>query len=217
MEVLSESKKILLAKLKFRDPERYKKKLNLFGVSENELVDYVQRENTRIKSITKKDNTKSGHEYYMGGSPYWSYEPATPRAVSNNSLKKAAKVGKKIIIMIDGDNHPYEAIEGIEEVSGKADVTIFATDNNLLKKIELKLGKKGIKQVRTVLVKKGAQAVDNRIKTELGKEAKSHDHSKIAIVSHDQGYRKKIKEWKQKWRWSDDKIILCKCIKKCTL
>lgn len=41
MEILSESKKILLAKLKFRDPERYEKKLNLFGVSESELLEYI--------------------------------------------------------------------------------------------------------------------------------------------------------------------------------
>lgn len=116
--------------------------------------------------------------------------------------------------MIDGDNHPYEAIEGIEDVSEKVDITVFAANENLLNNIISKLDKKGIiEQVRTVLVEKGEQAVDNRIKTELGKEAKRHDHSKIVIVSHDQGYREKIKEWKKKWQWSDDKIILCKCIK----
>lgn len=78
MEMLSESKKILLAKLKFRDIERYEEKLNFFGVSESEILDYIQRENTRIESM-KKDNVKNrvmpGYVYYMGGSPYWSSEP----------------------------------------------------------------------------------------------------------------------------------------------
>lgn len=44
METLSESKKVKLAKFKFRYPERYKKELDLIGVTENELEKYIQNE-----------------------------------------------------------------------------------------------------------------------------------------------------------------------------
>lgn len=226
METLSESKKIKLAKLKFRYPERYKKKLDLISVTENELEKYIQNEKNRINSIAKTTNEstnksiKQGHEYYMGGRPYWSDEPEKPRVVSinlsNNSSKKATKVEKKkSLILIDGDNHPYEAIEDIENCLGKADVRIrvYAIDKHLLDKMKKKLDEKGIKHVCIVLVEKGNQAVDKRIKFVLEQEARSHAYSKISIVSHDQGYREKIEECKKKWKWPDDKIICCEYMK----
>ena len=214
MEILSESKKILLAKLKFRDTRKYKEKLSLFEISESELVDYIQKEEARIKSIEpikvapKKDNTMSGYVYYMGNSPYWSYEVPLLKVSSNNSARNNTKARKKILIMVDGDNHPYTALKGWENVLYKADVTIYVANEYLQKRIDEKV--RG--QIPTTLVKNGPQAVDNRIKTELGKEAKKHAYSKLVIVSHGQGYREKIKEWKQKAGWSDDKIILCKYI-----
>lgn len=222
MEALSESKKIKLAKFKFRYPERYQKELDLIGVTENELEKYIQNEKKRINSIAKTTNEsiKQGHVYYMGGRPYWSDEPEKPRVVpinsSNNSSKKVAKdEKKKSLILIDGDNHPYEAIKGIENYLGKADVRVrvYATDEHLLNKMKEELDEKGIKHVRTVLVEQGNQAVDNRIKFVLEQEAKSHTHSKISIISHDQGYREKIKECKQKYKWVNNKIILCKYMK----
>ncbi len=219
MEMLSESKKILLAKLKFRDIERYERKLNFWGVSESEILDYIQRENTRIESIkkdyVKKDRFMTGYVYYMGGSPYWSSEPKDGKKIierierDNNRIK--VKDSGKTIIAIDGDNHWTEAVEGIERVSDKEDIIIYAADENVLKKIK---GKKGVgDKVKTVSVKRGNQAVDNRIKTELGKVAKEHSYSKIIIISHDQGYNDIIKKWRKKWKWSGDKIILCKCVK----
>lgn len=154
----------------------------------------------------------------MGGRPYWSDEPEKPRVVpinsSNNSSKKATKDEKnKSLILIDGDNHPYEAIEGIKNCLGKADVRVYATDERLLNNMKEKLDKKGIKHVRTVLVEQGNQAVDNRIKFVLEQEAKSHTYSKISIISHDQGYREKIKECKQKYKWPNYEVILCKYMK----
>ena len=222
MEILSESKKILLAKLKFRDTEKYKEKLSLLEISESELKDYIQKEDARRKSIesiktfAQKDNSLQKYTHRTESSPYRNYQPPTSKAISNRSLGKVIKDRKKAYIMVDGDNHPYEAIVGIENIIGEAIVNIFAADKNLLdkisKSIKEKLGSKSRKQVHTFLVKKGAQAVDNKIYANLEKEAKRHVYSKIVIVSHDQGYIEKIKKCKQKYGWTDNGIILRKCI-----
>lgn len=212
MGIISEAQKILLAKLKFRDPMRYNEKRNILGVSESELVDYIQRENLRIKSVTKfmpkKDNPVTGHANNSGVFLLHISQLAAHRKVTKNSIKNM-----KTIILLDGDNHPYEAIEGIDKMSRKADIFIFATNETVLKKIRQKSSEKGNKQVQTIPVKRGDQAVDNRIKARAGTEARNHSYSKTVIVSHDQGYRKNIKEWKRKWKWSNDGIILCKQIK----
>lgn len=161
-----------------------KGKRNILGVSESELVDYIQRENLRIKSITKsipkKDNIGAGHAHNSNVFLFRISKPVAHRKVTKKPLKNLKK-----IVLIDGDNHPYEAIEGIDKMSGKADIFIFATNEILLKRIRQKSGERGNKEVHTIYVERGDQAVDNRIKARAGTEAKNHNYSKIVIVSHD--------------------------------
>ena len=218
---LSETQKTLLAILKNRDPERYRSKLEQYGVQESEIIEYIYKEQERIKSLSKIDPPISkkteGYEYYMGGKPYWSWEPrpekkiSTNQSISTSAIKKKDKPkpskGRSVLIIIDGDNHVYEALDGIDTVRNKADIQVFLTNDNLNEKLKSDYG------INAQVVESGPQAVDNRIKAIAGDQAKKHTYNRIVIVSHDKGYREKISEWKKKYRYKNDQIILCKLIK----
>ena len=65
---LSETQKTLLAMLKNRDPERYWLKLEQYGTKESEIIEYIYKEQERIKSLKKINapTTKKpeGYMYY---------------------------------------------------------------------------------------------------------------------------------------------------------
>lgn len=65
-----------------------KGKRNILGVSESELVDYIQRENLRIKSITKsipkKDNIGAGHAHNSNVFLFRISKPVAHRKVTKN-------------------------------------------------------------------------------------------------------------------------------------
>ncbi len=66
--------------------------------------------------------------------------------------------------------------------------------------------------VSPILVQPGDQAVDNQIKTIAGNKVKSREYDKLVIVSLDQGYREKMKKWKEKYDIDPHDFILCKNI-----
>ena len=83
MNELTDTQKTLLAMLKTRNPERYQMKLEQYGVRENDIIESIHKEQERrlaLKLIERASFTKPkssepvGHEYYMGGKPYWSKE-----------------------------------------------------------------------------------------------------------------------------------------------
>ena len=216
MNELTDTQKTLLAMLKTRNPERYKMKLEQYGVQENDILESIHKEQERrlalklIKraSFTKPKNSEPvGHEYYMGGKPYWSKEPL-PQNTCNSVTKQATKSpATTILIIIDGDNHVYKAIEGFEKARRKADIEVYVTDDNLAKRLKEKYG------IYAKIVEPGPQAVDNRIKGIAGDQAKRHKYKQIVIISHDKGYDGKIKEWKIKYHYKPRQLKRVESIK----
>lgn len=218
MNELTDTQKTLLAMFKNRDPERYRIKLEQYGVQESDILDSIHKEQERRLALklveratfTKPKSSESvvGHEYYMGGKPYWSREPLSKPTHSNEirqvsakiSAARARNVAEPVLVLVDGDNHVYEALKGIDKIRRKFDIEVYVTDNNLKIKLKEKYG------LDAKIVKRGPQAVDNRIKGIAGDQAKKHKYKKIAIISHDKGYEEKIKEWISKYEYKSGQI-----------
>ena len=214
MNDITETQKIILAKLKYRDPDEYKSRLERYGMQESDILMYIRKEKDRREGINGYDPTtvpkSKGYTYMMGGRPYWSPVPVYPKINVRVKTGKEEIIHKEsILVIVDGDNIIYKALDGIEKVRDRISIQVFITDINLKSKLNTKYGLFSEVEV----VESGPQAVDNRIKTLVGDQAKKHKYDKIVIVSHDQGYRDKIREWKQKYNYKDDEIILCKYIK----
>lgn len=94
------------------------------------------------------------------------------------------------LYLLDGDNHVYEALEGIERL-GKAEVIVYVSQEGLQKKLSGRYGKR----VKTVMVAPGKEAVDNKIKQHiLNEQNKRKPCSQIYVISHDRGYLKWIEK-----------------------
>ena len=95
---LSETQKTLLAMLKNRDPERYRLKLEQYGTKESEIIEYIYKEQERIKSLKKINapTTKKpeGYMYYMGGKPYWSWESRQEKKTNTNQIMCSLTISK---------------------------------------------------------------------------------------------------------------------------
>ena len=204
MNQLTDTQKTLLAMLKNRDPERYRIKLEQYGVQESDILDSIHKEQERrlaLKLIERATFSKPkspepvGHEYYMGGKPYWSREPL-PQTTHNCVVKQVspkvvtAKTRKapadSLLIIVDGDNHVYEAIDGIDKVKDRADIEVYVADVNLKTKLKEDYG------IDAKAVEPGPQAVDNRIKSEAGQRYSNGES--VYIVSQDKGFSKYAKK-----------------------
>ena len=219
---LTDSQKVLLAKLYYCNPGRYKEKLDELSAPESELLEYINKEYDRRKalraiaslSITSTQSEKSnpsissGYNYSMGGKPYWSSTPIISRDSVAKNINKCFDKKNRVYIIVDGDNNPYQNMKGYEKIKNRSNyvVNVCVSDDGLASKYESKY------HVFIQKVAPGNQAVDNRIKAIVGNKAKDHEFTKIAIISLDQGYRGKIKEWKKKYNWKKEKIVLCKNI-----
>lgn len=196
---LSDSQKTLLAKLKYRDPERYKSKLDAIGLQEKDIQEYIECENDRKKSIDSiktsvspehKASDNNGYTYYRGGKAYWSPTP-------------------KIYIMIDGDNNAFRNMEGYDDASKNPDVKIqiFVANEGLSEKYRIRY------KINPILVKPGWQAVDTRINKEVKKMVTSKAYNKFYIISKDQGYNTTIDILQNKYHLNQEDITLCEDIK----
>jgi len=203
MTQLSESQKIILAKLKFRNKEKYDTRLTEIGIIEEDIQEYITRERDRREGLNTKyggeinaPKYNEGHVYKMGGKPYWSQTPVPHQEnvssyASVETTKKRRQKGKKILILVDGDNHPYEALgkeKKFKEICKNAEIRIYISDKNqkLIENIKKNY-------IDPIVVAQGNQAVDNRIKTHLGQEKGNFE--KIAVISHDKGYDRNIKKY----------------------
>lgn len=170
-KMVSESKKIILAKWFFRNPDRFTEEANMLGISKSDISGYIENERKRIDSITGKTEPK-GYTYYMGGKPYWSPNPRP-----------------NIWILVDGDNVSNEDWEQINFL-GKwrlqfLTIHIYACQEERINKFEDKLS-----HVQFVYVEEGEQAVDKEIKSDIDRNVERYNH--IVIVSKDKGYDKDI-------------------------
>ena len=205
MKRITESQGIKLAKLKFRNPEQYQERLDTLGIKETDVKDFIDKEESRIESISQIHKavfeihqTIHSDVFYPGKNSPLTY-----------SISKAIRPRKKTYIMIDGDNHPFSNMDGYRMAKNRAEIAIvvFVADPGLADRYRKDYG------VEIQIVTPGNQAVDNQIKAIAGNKAKNHEYDELIIISSDQGYRKKIKEWKQKYQWDNQRIRLCKSIK----
>lgn len=194
---LSECQKTLLAMLKFNNPERYKEKLENLGANETDLTDYFAKEKERIYLNSKIKKAVFPKRQF---NVLPQIKRRSVRSVNNQTVTKS------IYILVDGDNNPRKNMEGYKEAVKMKGVTIiaFVADKGLQKIYKTEFG------LATKLVPAGSQAVDKRIKSIAGIKAKNHEYDHIVIVSGDQGYREKIKQWKKDYKWHNEKIRLCK-------
>ncbi len=206
---ISDSKKTLMAKLFFLDPGRYETMVAQSGILPDEMRPYIEREQNRLQSL--QDARLRAKQIY----PARSLPPEPQRKkASTTKANPSPKTGSKhkIIILVDGDNNPFANMKGFEKVRKRDDVmiNIFVADDGLKQKYVNRYGScAGIQ-----LVPAGDQAVDNRIKSIAGDKARSHEYSKIVIVSQDKGYQERIRAWKMKNGLGNNKIKLCCNIEK---
>lgn len=199
--MLSNSQKTLLAKLYFKDNNKYKEKATEWNVSIEDISTELDKERIRrnelSKSCTYKFTTSTrkyingGYTYYMGGKPYCS---ATP-------IKKS-QTENKTIIYIDGDNLSNEELDSVSMISGNKDIRVFCNNNNRCKKLK----EKGIAAVYVPHNEKGDQAVDNRIKSQLGNDLKNNCYNKFVIISNDKGFDEYLNKFKNDIEFKSVKI-----------
>lgn len=146
-----------------------------------------------IKSITK-NNPDSGK--------------ARIKDTKKQSENVSRKTKKRYLYLVDGDNHVYEAIEGIVRKTDDNDrIKVFVSQLPLCNKlIEKKLPNTEIFYVEAH--KKGDQAVDNRIKSELGNAVKSRQYRELFVISRDKGYRNKLEEYRGKYGYTEENLDL---------
>lgn len=216
------SKKTLLAKLYFKNIELFNKKIDLLNISVDEIILEIEKEQTRINSLKKigeksvrKSLSLSDHTFYINGSPYYSAEPISPnkKNIPSNQQKQGAKkktvsttpknktsgnVKKKTkskTIFIDGDNHIDEGQKGIECTSKDIKIIAVFSQGGAKNKFDKKYVHKP--NVSSKLVEPGSQAVDNKIKTEVGSLLKKGNQD-IGIVSQDKGFAEFVRRKRNK-------------------
>ncbi len=118
----------------------------------------------------------------------------TEYKVNNSTHKKASKADDKgTTYLVDGDNH-IEMIKGINNLRKKDDMRIYVSQEGLYDKLTEKVTNPRVDVIYVPSREKGDQAVDNRIKTDLGHLVTESD-KKIQLISHDKGYDKNIKKY----------------------
>lgn len=108
------------------------------------------------------------------------------------------------LFLIDGDNHIFEGIRGIDNIAPEDKVLIFITQEGLYKRLKRYI----CNNVYVIQVKPGCNAVDNRIKAMLGNLIERPDRGRIYVVSRDRDYYVLIKRYRQKYGISAE----CLCI-----
>ena len=127
-----------------------------------------------------------------------SVKPQKKRSVS----KPIQKPVKMNLYLIDGDNHITTAIERIALVSDETDIIrIFVSQSGLFEKLR----KKQLPHSQVILVPPGNQAVDNRIKAELGNVVKQN-YGNIFVISHDKGYDDLIQKYRCQYHRNKDSL-----------
>ena len=172
--MLQESDIIWLNKLKRDRPDFYERKLRILGITDED-VPYREMVHPS-KAVSKAEDDK--RLFHMGGKPYYGVTPMgympAPAKDSVSIEKKAVKADELYTgdyYLVDGDNHPYEALEGLNDLSKNDMVMIYVTQEGLKDNLNAEYGNK----IHVIMVKSGDQAVDNQIRAILGNAV--HHHS----------------------------------------
>lgn len=115
------------------------------------------------------------------------------------------------LYLVDGDNHVYEGLDGIDDIGAFGKVQVFVSQeglrDNLLKRY---------RGIDIIMVTPGENAVDNRIKGILGNRIRQRkSYQKIYVISHDKGYKKLVDKYRIKYNLSPGYLSLRKSIRDC--
>jgi len=208
---------VWLNTLRQKNPDAYKRKLRIMGITDED-VPYREVKATPNGKINDPYKDKL---FYMGGKPYVGEHPAgfmpTPEKEELPIIKKAVHVENRKTeeysgeyYLVDGDNHIYEALQGIESLSKRDTVMVYVTQEGLRDNLNAMYGTR----ISVVMVKPGDQAVDNQIRTILGNAVYSdRRYKKIHIISHDNGYVDIIERYRKKYNLKNNELDLRKSIK----
>lgn len=109
------------------------------------------------------------------------------KKLERENRSKKTRAEREETIFIDGDNHITEGQKGIERLPKNKKVQAVFSQDGAQRKFDMKYGERP--NVSSVLVKPGDQAVDNRIKSDVGQLLKKGNQD-ITIVSQDKGFEK---------------------------
>ena len=120
--------------------------------------------------------------------------PVTLKKDSSCENKRVCTEEPKNLYLIDGDNNIKEATERFELADDTDIIKIFVSQKGLYNK----LLKKNYPHTSVIFVESkqaGDQAVDNRIKAELGNAVKQK-YGDIFVISRDKGYEKLLQKYR---------------------
>ncbi len=173
--------------------ERKKRGINLVSKHKEDLINNkVHRLNYNFETIKNVNFQNSFLETLK-----------KPVLISSNN---PILISRKKTYLIDGDNHIDEGMKGIERQKKTVDIIAFFCVEGAKIKFDRKYKERP--NVKTFLVPKGEQAVDNRIKAYAGRLL-SKGNQDITIVSQDKGYNKYINKNNGK---KNNLIKLAKCV-----
>ncbi len=205
--MLSEEDVILLNELRVSKPEAYTRKLRILGLRDDEVP------RKTITTAINRGHSKRCDFFTMGGKPYQGQRPSgflpaseLPCDVSGQGNEPPSQPKTShcygVLYLIDGDNHVDASLTGIASHVKRDDkVTVYATQDKLCDRL------KSQTWYELIHVNPGKQAVDNRIKSELGNIMKRQKQFKeIQILSHDKGFDGIIKKYRKEFKLSDDEL-----------
>lgn len=113
------------------------------------------------------------------------------------------------LFLVDGDNHIYDGIFGIDQIGPDDWVHIFVTQDGLYQRLRAYQGR----NVSLIRVKPGADAVDHRIMSMIGNLVKDESCGRIYIISQDRDYYQLIKRYRQKYGMAAGRLWIAKSIR----
>lgn len=117
-----------------------------------------------------------------------------------------------VLYLVDGDNHVYEGLEGIDNIETFAKVIVFVSQEGLKDNLVKRYGGK----IDIVMVRPEKNAVDNKIKGILGNKVRQRkSYQKIYVISHDNGYKSLVDKYQRKYNLSARYLSLKKAIRYC--
>ena len=197
MRNLTEEDKKWLARLRIEDNEKYQRKLKILGISDKDIPKCSEKKRTPI---------------YLEGIPYHSFSKSMfkQKTPLNLEPKQIQEERLRRLILVDGDNHVYEGLDGVNDPWFlNSEIIVYCAQEGNKKNLEKKYPKLQIK-----LVPEGRQAVDKKIKSVMRKEipVKTKYIGGIFVISHDKGYQAMVEKCKKNFTYGNNRLALCKSI-----
>lgn len=195
------SRKTLLAKLKYNNPQKYEEYLKKWNIAEKDLYLEIEREADRLRALAKirrliptKESIHSiPNEYKKSIIDANKARGRKKQTESNHGKRKCS------LILVDGDNISNAELIQLNYAKN-SNVKLFLSKEEQIENIKEQVSNDIIK------VTPGDQAVDNRIKSELGQLVKNNIYESICIVSHDRGYDELLQQYRSSYGMKKKKL-----------